>query len=198
MALEGRVILVAIGAAAVGGLLFGMMLGLFSPARENAPPVAGSGGTSGSPAAGSAEPSESPDDSETETESAEATCEDRPDDDFGFIQDVEQDDDETILVFDRSILYTGERAREEAQRRGNEYNGSYYIVNDNTRLRERAVSDDVTATGSVMLTGDTGPTDISPDDVYDFVRAHRGQLPVYLRYDPESCDVLRIEEVYLP
>lgn len=194
MALQGRVILVAIGAAAVGGLLFGMMLGLLSPTREDAPPVAAKTASSNDPSEEPSDLAESPE----ETVSAEQTCEDRPDDDFGFLRDVKQEDGETILVFDRSIIYTGERARQEAERRGNHFNGEYYIVNDNSRLRERAVTDDVTATGSIRLTGDEPSTDVSPDQVYEFVRAHPGQLPVYLRYDPETCDVMRIEEVYLP
>jgi hypothetical protein len=192
MAVPGRGIWVALGAAAVGGLIFGMLLGVLNPDEPTRSDTGASGGTSPASAAssGSVEP--------TGTPPVESDCEDRPNDDFGFLNDVTEEGGTTVLEFDRAQLFTGAEATREAERRGNEIETDYYIANDNKRERERSVGEDVTASGSVLLTQSTGPTELSPQTVYEFVRAHPGQLPVYLRYDPASCDVIKIEEVFFP
>lgn len=194
MGLKERAIWVALGAAALGGLLFGMMLGVLSPGGGD-----DSGPTFGAttPSTGTTtDPGPTADDTSTGTPSEE--CEDRPANDFGFVNDVTDEDGQTVLVFDRAQLFTGAEATAEAQRRGNQIDTDYYVANDNRRERERAVSQTATATGSGLLTNSPGPIEVPLTTVYEFVRAHPGQLLVYLTYDEQTCDIAKIEEAYFP
>jgi hypothetical protein len=188
-----RRIFFALGAAAAAGLVFGMLLGVFSD----------NGGGSSGQAAQSQQPTSEPATSETSTPtpSTVATINpaDYPDNDFGFLRDIKTGNGHTVLVFDRAILLTGDAAKEEAKKQGIELTNDYLITNDNKRLRDRVVAAKVTATGSQILTGQPNPTTIDPQKVFDYVGSHREPpLPVYLRYDKTTGEVTKIEEVYFP
>ena len=189
-----RRIFVALGAAAVAGLVFGMLLGVLggngddptSQAVEQSQPALSEPATSNS-----ASP----------TASAVPTINpiDYPDNDFGFLRAIKEEDGRTVLVFDRAILLTGNAARQEAEKQGIELTNDYLITNDNKRLRDRVVAQNVSATGSQILTGHPPSTTIDPQKVFDYVGSHREPpLPVYLRYDKATGEVIKIEEVYFP
>jgi hypothetical protein len=189
-----RRIFFALGAAAAAGLVFGMLLGVFD----------GNGGNpTGEAATQSQQPSSEPTTSKaaTSTPSTVPTINptDYPDNDFGFLRDIRNEDGHTVLVFDRAILLTGDAAKAEAEKQGIELTNDYLITNDNKRLRDRVVATKVTATGSQILTGQLAPTTIDPQKVFDYVGSHREPpLPVYLRYDRTTGEVTKIEEVYFP
>jgi hypothetical protein len=187
-----RRILFALGAAAAAGLVFGMLLGVFD---DNG------GGSTGQAAEQS--PSSAPATSQTATSTASTVPTinpaDYPDNDFGFLRDIKNENGHTVLVFDRAILLTGDAAKEEARKQGIELTNDYLITNDNKRLRDRVVAAKVTATGSQILTGQPNPTTIDPQKVFDYVGSHHEPpLPVYLRYDKTTGEVTKIEEVYFP
>jgi hypothetical protein len=190
-----RRIFVALGAAAAAGLVFGMLLGVLR---------GGDGDGSSSRAAEQNQPTQT-----TPSESAEPTSTassrptidsaDYPENDFGFLRDLRSEDGRTVLVFDRAILLTGDAAQREAEKRHITLDNDYLITNDNKRLRDRVVAANVTATGSQILTGHPASTTIDPQLVYDYVRSHREPpLPVHLRYDRTTGQVIKIEEVYFP
>jgi hypothetical protein len=189
-----RRILFALGAAAAAGLVFGMLLGVFD---DNG------GGSTGQAAEQSTHPSSGPATSGTATPTASAAPTinptDYPDNDFGFLRDIKNESGNKVLVFDRAILLTGDAAKEEAKKQGIRLTDDYLITNDNKRLRDRVVAAKVTATGSQILTGHPTPTTIDPQKVFDYVGSHREPpLPVYLRYDKTTGEVIKIEEVYFP
>lgn len=190
-----RRIFVAFGAAAAAGLVFGMLLG-----------VLGGGDGDGSPS-GAVEqsqptqttPSEPGEPTSTASSRPTINSTDYPEDDFGFLRDVKREDGRTVLVFDRAILLTGDAARREAEKRHITLDNDYLITNDSRRLRDRVVAASVTATGSQILTGHPASTAVEPQVVYDYVRSQREPpLPVYLRYDRTTGQVIKIEEVYFP
>jgi hypothetical protein len=187
-----RRIWIALGLAAASGLVFGMLLDVLGGGGGGAGPTGAVEQTQ--PAS---EPSDSDEPGPTESTTPSPTSTEYPDNDFGYLTGIEEEDGHTVLVFDRATLLTGEAAREEAERRGQEANNDYFITNDNRRLRDRVVAGNATATGSQILTGQPQPTPVSLQQVYDFVRAHPGQLAVYLHYDDDN-EVVKIDEVYFP
>ena len=188
-----RRIWVALGLAAAGGLVFGMLVSV----------LGGNGNDGGGPTRAveqtqpSTEPTESQEPQRSESTTPSPTSTEYPDNDFGYLTGVKDENGSKVLVFDRAILLTGKSARKEAKRRGQEVNNDYFIVNDNSRLRDRVVAANATATGSQILTGQPQSTPVSLEQVYDFVRAHPGQLAVYLNYDA-AREVVKIDEVYFP
>ncbi len=186
-----RRIFIALGLAAAAGLVFGMLLGVFGGGNGGSPTGAVERTQPPSRPAGSGQPEP------TEATAPSPTSTEYPDNDFGYLTGVKDEGGQTVLVFDRATLLRGEAAREEAERRGQEANNDFFITNESRRRRDRVVSADATATGSQILTGQPQSTAVSLQQVYDFVRAHPGQLAVYLHYD-EANEVVKIDEVYFP
>ncbi|MCI0687010.1 MAG: hypothetical protein L0Y54_07215 [Sporichthyaceae bacterium] len=185
-----RKVLLALGATAAMGVLFGMLLAVLT------------GGGGGSPQTGpaanttTASPTESEPDETSEPPTAPPSDLRNPD--YGFITAVESTDGLPVLSFDRVDFFTGEEARQRWEDQGGEPL-DYFISNVNKRLRERVVSADVTVIGSQRLTGDPAEQEIDQQQLYDYINSGEGDdMLITLRYDPQSGEVTEIKEIYLP
>jgi hypothetical protein len=122
--------------------------------------------------------------------------------DFGFIPGWSTRQGTLYLRFDRAILLTGPAADAASAAHGGEspVPNDYYIQNDNPRLRDLPVRDDVTVLGSIALTGSPPAKPVSLQALLSLVsRLGSGELspPFYLRYDAQG-QVSRIQEMYVP
>ncbi|HEX2498843.1 MAG TPA: hypothetical protein VHO00_08570 [Actinomycetes bacterium] len=184
-----RRVLLALGATAVMGLLFGMILATLT-----------SGGD-GSSQAGQAVNTGTSNPSESESAASSAPASPPPTDlrnpDYGYLT-VVRTGDQTVLVFDRVDFLTGEEARQRWEEDGGEPL-DYYISNVNKRLRDRVVAADVKVFGSQRLTGAPPEQEIEPDQLFGYVNSGDGtDMLVRLRYNKETGEVIEIKEVYLP
>lgn len=184
-----RRVLLALGATAAMGLLFGMVLATLT-----------SGGD-GSSQAGQATDTGTANPSESEPAGSSAPASPPPTDlrnpDYGYLTEV-RTGNHTVLVFDRADFLTGEEARQRWEEDGKEPL-DYYISNVNQRLRERVVAADVKVFGSQRLTGAPPEQEIEADQLYGYVNSGDGtDMLVMLRYNKETGEVTEIKEVYLP
>ncbi|MDP3714223.1 MAG: hypothetical protein Q8R60_17250 [Mycobacteriales bacterium] len=107
------------------------------------------------------------------------------------------------VSFDRVQFFTGEAARREADKRGDEIENDYYVVNDNTRLRTLVVADGATVTGDSSFNswagdGGSGQRPRTLDELARFVRTDQGRETLFdLRYDAQGR-VTAVAERYLP
>src|SRR5262245_18317271 len=179
-----RRVLLALGATAVMGLLFGMILAMLT-----------SGGDDGSSQAGPAANTATTSSSKSAPASPLPT--DLRDPDYGYLSEV-RTGDRPVLVFDRVTFLTGEEAKQKWEEEGREPL-DYYISNVNTRLRDRVVAADVKVFGSQRLTGAPPEQEIDADQLYDYVNSGDGtDMLVTLRYNQQTGEVVEIKEVYLP
>jgi hypothetical protein len=184
-----RRVLLALGATAVMGLLFGMILATLT------------GGGDGPSQAGQAANTGAANPSESGPAGSSAPASPRPTDlrnpDYGYLTEV-RTGDQTVLVFDRVDFLTGEEARQKWEEEGGEPL-DYYISNVNQRLRDRVVAADVKVFGSQRLTGAPPEQEIQADQLYGYVNSGDGtNMLVKLRYNQETGEVIEIKEVYLP
>lgn len=106
------------------------------------------------------------------------------------------------VSFDRVQFFTGEAARREADKRGDEIENDYYLVNDNTRLRTLVVADGATVTGDSSFNswagdGSSGQRPRTLDELARFVRTEQGRETLFdLSYDAQGR-VTAIAERYL-
>ena len=122
--------------------------------------------------------------------------------DFGFIRSWYAKPGAFYLRFDRAILLNGDAADAASAAHGGEspVPNDYYIQNDNPRLRDLAIANQITVVGSQQLTGSPGPKPISLKALLTFVDkggplvAH---TPFHLTYNDHGL-VTRIEEQYRP
>jgi hypothetical protein len=122
--------------------------------------------------------------------------------DFGFIPGWYTRQGRLYLRFDRAILLTGPAADAASAAHGGEspVPNDYYIQNDNSRLRDIPVRDDVTVIGSIALTGSPAAKPVSLQALLSLVtrRGSSDQSPPFnLRYDAQG-QVSRIQEMYVP
>lgn len=107
------------------------------------------------------------------------------------------------VSFDRVQFLTGEAARSEADKRGDEIENDYYVVNDNSRLRTLVVADGATVSGDSSFNswagdGGSGQRARTLDELARFVRTDQGRETLFdLRYDAQGR-VTAIAERYLP
>jgi len=181
-----RRVLLALGATAVMGLLFGMILAMLTSGGDGSPQAGPAANT------GTANPSES-----ANSAPASPPPTDLRNPDYGYVTAV-RTGDQTVLVFDRVDFLTGEEARQRWEDDGAEPL-DYYISNVNTRLRDRVVAADVKVFGSQRLTGAPPEQEIEPDQLYDYVNGGDGtDMLITLRYNEQTGEVVEIKEVYLP
>ena len=122
--------------------------------------------------------------------------------DFGFIRSWYAKPGAFYLRFDRAILLNGDAADAASAAHGGEspVPNDYYIQNDNPRLRDLAIANQITVVGSQQLTGSPEPKPISLKALLTFVDkggplvAH---TPFHLTYNDHGL-VTRIEEQYVP
>jgi len=122
--------------------------------------------------------------------------------DFGFIRSWYAKPGAFYLRFDRAILLNGDAADAASAAHGGEspVPNDYYIQNDNPRLRDLAIANQITVVGSQQLTGSPGPKPISLKALLTFVDkggplvAH---TPFHLTYNDHGL-VTRIKEQYVP
>jgi hypothetical protein len=122
--------------------------------------------------------------------------------DFGFIRSWYAKPGAFYLRFDRAILLNGDAADAASAAHGGEspVPNDYYIQNDNPRLRDLAIANQITVVGSQQLTGSQGPKPTSLKALLTFI--HNGgplvaATPFHLRYDANGF-VTRIQEQYVP
>jgi hypothetical protein len=122
--------------------------------------------------------------------------------DFGFIRSWTAKPGAIYLQFDRAVLLTGPAADAASAAHGGEspVPNDYYIQNDNPRLREVVIGDQVKVIGSQQLTGGIGPKPSTLKALLTFV--HEGgplvaATPFHLTYDANG-NVVRIQEQYVP
>ena len=122
--------------------------------------------------------------------------------DFGFIRSWYAKTGTIYLRFDRAVLLTGKAADDASAAHGGEspVPNDYYIQNDNPRLREVAIADQVKVIGSQQLTGSQGPKPTSLKALLTFV--HNGgplaaATPFHLTYNANGL-VVRVQEQYVP
>jgi hypothetical protein len=130
--MQTRVVVVALVAAAVLGIFVGGVVALVAGGgdgdaqAEGATPAA-TGSVTADPAP--PQPTATP-------------AEDRPSPDVGYVLDVNDQDGEVVLVFDRVTVLEGEEAEERAAERGESVQpGGWYLNNDNDRTRDLIVTD---------------------------------------------------------
>jgi hypothetical protein len=185
-----RKVLLALGATAAMGLLFGMLLATLTRGGDESPRTGQAANTT------SAEPSES--ESAESSPPASEPPSDLRDPDYGFLIAVATQGGQQVLQFDRADFLTGEEARQKYEDEGREPL-DYYISNVNKRIRERVVAADVTVFGSQRLTGSPPEQEISAEQLYDYVNGGEGKdMLVKMRYDRGTGEVIEITEVYLP
>jgi hypothetical protein len=122
--------------------------------------------------------------------------------DFGFIRSWTAKTGTFYLRFDRAVLLTGKAADDASAAHGGEspVPNDYYIQNDNPRLREVVIGDQVKVIGSQQLTGSPGPNPSNLKSLLTFV--HNGgplvaATPFHLKYDANGL-VVRVQEQYVP
>jgi pyruvate/2-oxoglutarate dehydrogenase complex dihydrolipoamide acyltransferase (E2) component len=122
--------------------------------------------------------------------------------DFGFIRSWTAKTGTFYLRFDRAVLLNGKAADAASAAHGGEspVPNDYYVQNDNPRLREVAIADQVKVIGSQQLTGSQGPKPTSLKALLTFV--HNGghlaaATPFHLTYNANGL-VVRIQEQYIP
>jgi pyruvate/2-oxoglutarate dehydrogenase complex dihydrolipoamide acyltransferase (E2) component len=122
--------------------------------------------------------------------------------DFGFIRSWTAKTGTFYLRFDRAVLLNGKAADAASAAHGGEspVPNDYYIQNDNPRLREVAIADQVKVIGSQQLTGSQGPKPTSLKALLTFV--HNGgplaaATPFHLTYNANGL-VVRVQEQYVP
>lgn len=186
-----RKVLLALGATAAMGLLFGMILATVAGGGNGRTSQAGNTatGTVSSPAGTSPGAT---------TEPGTPAPTDLRDLDYGYLSEVRTEDGKKVLAFDRADFFTGDEAKRRWEAEGKEPL-DYYISNVNKRLRDRPVSPDVKVLGSQRLIGQPGPQEIDPERLYDYVDggAAEGML-ITLKYNKQTGEVIEIAEVYLP
>jgi hypothetical protein len=131
--MEMRVVVVALVAAAILGIVTGGVVAL----------VAGSGEDSGGQASGSSPSASSSATPESVPPTPTATpADDRPSPDVGYVTDVNDQDGRVVLVFDRTTVLFGDAAEEAAAERNESVQpGGWYLNNDNDRTRDLLVTD---------------------------------------------------------
>lgn len=122
--------------------------------------------------------------------------------DFGFIRSWYAKTGTIYLRFDRAVLLTGDAADAASVAHGGEspVPNDYYIQNDNPRLRDLAIANQITVVGSQQLTGSPEPKPSSLKALLTFV--HKGgplvaATPFHLTYNDHGL-VTRIKEQYVP
>jgi hypothetical protein len=122
--------------------------------------------------------------------------------DFGFIRSWTAKTGTFYLRFDRAVLLNGKAADDASAAHGGEspVPNDYYIQNDNPRLREVAIADQVKVIGSQQLTGSPGPKPTSLKALLTFI--HNGgplaaATPFHLTYNANGL-VVRVQEQYIP
>src|SRR5215208_4801803 len=122
--------------------------------------------------------------------------------DFGFIRSWYAKTGAFYLRFDRAVLLTGDAADAASAAHGGEspVPNDYYIQNDNPRLREVAVGDQVKVIGSQQLTGSPGPNPTSLKALLTYVDNGGPQVahtPFHHTYNANGL-VVRVQEQYVP
>ena len=122
--------------------------------------------------------------------------------DFGFIRSWTAKTGTFYLRFDRAVLLNGKAADDASAAHGGEspVPNDYYIQNDNPRLREVAIADQVKVIGSQQLTGSQGPKPTSLKALLTFI--HNGgplaaATPFHLTHNSNGL-VVRVQEQYIP
>jgi hypothetical protein len=122
--------------------------------------------------------------------------------DFGFIRSWYAKPGAFYLRFDRAVMLTGKAADAASAAHGGEspVPNDYYIQNDNPRLRDLAIANQITVVGSQQLTGSPGPKPISLKALLTYVHNGGPQVahtPFHLTYNANGL-VVRIQEQYVP
>jgi hypothetical protein len=122
--------------------------------------------------------------------------------DFGFIRSWTAKTGTFYLRLDRAVLLTGKAADDASAAHGGEspVPNDFYIQNDNPRLREVAVGDQVKVIGSQLLTGSPGPNPSSLKALLTYVDNGGPQVahtPFHLTYNANGL-VVRVQEQYVP
>jgi hypothetical protein len=122
--------------------------------------------------------------------------------DFGFIRSWYAKPGAFYLRFDRAVLLTGDAADAASAAHGGEspVPNDYYIQNDNPRLRDLAIANQITVVGSQQLTGSPEPKPISLKALLTFVDKGGPTVavtPFHLTYNDHGL-VTRIKEQYVP
>jgi pyruvate/2-oxoglutarate dehydrogenase complex dihydrolipoamide acyltransferase (E2) component len=122
--------------------------------------------------------------------------------DFGFIRSWTAKTGTFYLRFDRAVLLNGKAADDASAAHGGEspVPNDFYIQNDNPRLREVAVGDQVKVIGSQLLTGSPGPNPSSLKALLTYVDNGGPQVahtPFHLTYNANGL-VVRVQEQYVP
>jgi hypothetical protein len=125
-----------------------------------------------------------------------------PGSDFGIIRSWTAKAGTFYLRFDRAVLLTGKAADAASAAHGGEspVPNDLYIQNDNPRLREVVIADQVTVIGSQQLTGSPGPNRSSLKALLTFIHNGGPQLaatPFHFKYDDNGF-VTRVQEQYIP
>jgi hypothetical protein len=155
-----RVVVVALVAAAVLGIFVGGVVAFVASdgdgdAQGSTPAATGSAIADPAPPQPTATPAD-----------------DRPSPDVGYVLDVNDQDGEVVLVFDRVTVLEGDEAEERAAERGeNVQAGGWYLNNDNDRTRDLIVTDAAKPAAQA---------------VRDQLDGDRDEVPVVVTYDDEG------------
>ena len=170
--MQTRVVVVALVAAAVLGIFVGGIVALV--ASDGSGDAQAEGATPAATGSAAADP--------TPPQPTATPAEDRPSPDVGYVLDVNDQDGEVVLVFDRVTVLEGEEAEERAAERGASVQpGGWYLNNDNDRTRDLIVTDAAKAAAQA---------------VRDQLDGDRDEVPVVVTYNAEG-NVTSLSELTL-
>ena len=121
-----------------------------------------------------------------------------PSTEVGYIRALVRHGDALVLTWDRAEMLTGVEAAEEYAQDGLEPL-DWYVRNDNPRLREYDVVQEVEVVASQLLGGAPEPREIDLTGLGRYLDGHdTSSYPLFELERDAQGQVLRIAEVYLP
>jgi hypothetical protein len=141
--MQTRVVVVALVAAAVLGIVTGGVVALVAGGDGSGAQASGASPTVSSSATAEPAPPQP-----TATPAA-----DRPSPDVGYVLDVNDQDGRVVLVFDRTTVLEGQEAADAAAERDESVQpGGWYLNNDNDRTRDLLVTEPAKADAEAVRT----------------------------------------------
>lgn len=119
-------------------------------------------------------------------------------DEFGLVTTAARTSSGIEISVDRVQMLAGEKARREAEKRGEDFSNDYFLVNDNPQVREYQVSADTCVWGNIGFGYEPGdPQPVAVDDFFEFVRTDRARHTLF-HFQVKDGLVVGIEEQYRP
>lgn len=144
------------------------------------------------------EPADHPADTPADQPADHVVEEPVPSTEVGYIRSLVRDGDVLVLTWDRAEMLTGAEAAAEYAQDGREPL-DWYVRNENPRLRQYDVVQDVQVLASQLLGGSPEPREVDLSHLGIYLNEHdTDEYPLFELERDAQGQVLRIAEVYLP